>query len=170
MTTASTEVRQPWSEPVALEIIEAHKNLRGPLLPILHALQEAFGYVDPNAVPVIASVLNVSRADVHGVITFYRDFRSAPPGTTQVMVCRAEACQALGAVGLLEHAQRRLGVEVGGTTPDGSVTLDQVFCLGNCALSPAILVDGRVYGRVTEARFDDIISACLAIADTPSRS
>ncbi len=165
MPTGSNAARLTWSEATALEVIEAHRHLRGPLLPILHALQEAFGYIDPLALPLVASALNLSRADVHGVVTFYRDFRTSPPGTTRVMVCRAEACQAMGSADLVTHAQRRLGVELGGTTADGSVTLDQVFCLGNCALSPAVLVDGKVHGRVYAARFDDLVSAALVPSD-----
>jgi formate dehydrogenase subunit gamma len=127
-------------------------------MPVLHALQEEFGYIDPAAVPLVAKVLNLSRADVHGVITFYKDFRSTPPGASTVAVCRGEACQSMGAHELVEHACRSLGVEIGGTTPDGAVTLDQVFCLGNCALSPALLVDGRLVGRVDAETFDRLVA------------
>jgi len=163
--TGSNGGRLAWSEAAALEIIEAHQHLRGPLLPVLHALQDAFGYIHPSALPLVGAALNLSRADVHGVVTFYRDFRTSPPGTTRIMVCRAEACQSVGAADLVAHAQRRLGVDLGETTADGSVTLDQVFCLGNCALSPAVLVDGKVHGRVDPARFDDLVSDALATSD-----
>src|SRR5450759_3616313 len=124
----------PWSPDVALETIGAQAGQRGPLLPVLHALQETFGYVDPRAVPLVAKVLNLSRADVYGVLTFYSDLRSTPPGTLRVQVCRGEACQALGGHALAKHATSSLGVNFGDTATDGSVTLDDVFCLGNCAL------------------------------------
>jgi formate dehydrogenase subunit gamma len=135
-----------------------HRGERGALLPILHTIQAELGYIDPAAVPILADELNLSRADVHGVITFYRDFRRTPPGRTMVRVCRAEACQSVGADRLVDHARRRLGIAIGETTPDGAVTLEQVFCLGNCALGPAVQVNGRLYGRVDAARFDAILS------------
>ncbi|WP_245607153.1 formate dehydrogenase subunit gamma [Pseudonocardia spinosispora] len=138
-------------------IAAAHADQRGPLLPILHALQAEFGYIDPAAEPLLADVLNISTAEVHGVITFYRDFRHEPPGRTTVRICRAEACQAVGADRVVAHAEASLGAKLGGTTDDGSVTLDEVFCLGNCALGPAVTVDDRLYGRVSPARFDALL-------------
>ena len=147
----------PWSQEVALETISAHSAQRGPLLPVLHALQETFGYVDPRAVPLVAKTLNLSRADVHGVLTFYSDLRSTPPGKVRVQVCRGEACQAVGAHALAEHATSSLRVDFGGTTADGSVTLDEVFCLGNCALGPTVTVDGRLHGRVQAAELDRLV-------------
>lgn len=138
-------------------IVAEHGDKRGPLLPILHAVQAEFGHVDPAVVPVLAQELNLSTAEVHGVVTFYRDFRTTPPGRASVRVCRAEACQAVGAAELAEHASARLGVGFGDTTPDGAITLDEVFCLGNCALGPAVQVDGRVHGRVGPARFDALL-------------
>ncbi|AEA25240.1 formate dehydrogenase subunit gamma [Pseudonocardia benzenivorans] len=141
-------------------IVEAHRGSRGPLLPILHAVQAELGHVPPSVVPLLAERLNLSRAEVHGVVTFYRDFRAAPPGRVTVRVCRAEACQAVGGQALLEHAVASLGVERGETTPDGAVTLDEVFCLGNCALGPAVQVGDRLHGRVTPARLDALIGQC----------
>ncbi len=155
-------VPQPWSEDLATALIEQHRGLRGPLLPVLRALQETFGAIDPRAVPIVAQMLNLSRAEVHGVVTFYRDFRSVPAAPTRVSVCRAEACQSMGAARLVGHAERRLGVGMGETTSDRSVTLDQVFCLGNCAMAPALTVNGTLYGRVDDDRFDSLVSAALA--------
>ncbi|MFZ0325645.1 MAG: NAD(P)H-dependent oxidoreductase subunit E [Actinomycetes bacterium] len=132
-------------------------HLPGPVLVALQAVQAAFGYVDPVAVPVVADVLNVSRAEVHGVLTFYTDLRTTPAGRHHVQICRAEACQSMGARELVDHAQRRLGTPLGHTSPDGAVTLDQVFCLGNCALAPAVTVDGRLHGRVDAARLDVLV-------------
>ncbi|GAY10429.1 formate dehydrogenase subunit gamma [Pseudonocardia sp. N23] len=137
--------------------VETHRASRGALLPILHAVSEELGHVPPSVVPVLADRLNLSTAEVHGVVTFYRDFRTTPPGRVTVRVCRAEACQAVGAEALLEHAVASLGVERGETTPDGAVTLDEVFCLGNCALGPAVQVGDRLHGRVTPARLDALI-------------
>lgn len=134
------------------------RDERGALLPILHAVQADLGHIDAADVPVIADVLNQSVAEVHGVVTFYRDFRRTPGGRSTVRVCRAEACQAIGAEALAVHATQRLGVGFGQTTPDGAVTLDEVFCLGNCALGPAVQVDGRVHGRVSPARFDALVA------------
>ena len=148
-----------WSIEAGARVVAVASGVRGPLLPVLHALQEEFGYVDPEAIPLVATALNLSRADVHGVVTFYPDFRSAPPGARRVAVCRGEACQSVGGRALEEHAQQRLGVGFGATTADGSTTLDQVFCLGLCALSPAVVVDGRVHGRVDAARFDEVVGA-----------
>jgi formate dehydrogenase subunit gamma len=147
----------PWSEEVALDKIGAHAGQRGPLLPVLHALQETFGYVDPRAVPLVAKALNLSRAEVYGVLTFYSDLRSTPPGRVRVQVCRGEACQSVGAHALARHATSSLGVDFGGTTADGSVTLDEVFCLGNCALGPTVTVGGQLHGRIRAAELDRLI-------------
>ncbi|RTL68745.1 MAG: formate dehydrogenase subunit gamma [Pseudonocardiaceae bacterium] len=142
---------------VVSRAVEAHRGSRGALLPILHAVQEELGHVPPSVVPVLADRLNLSTAEVHGVVTFYRDFRTTPPGRVTVRVCRAEACQAVGGEALMEHAAASLGVVRGGTTADGAVTLDEVFCLGNCALGPAVQVGDRLHGRVTPARLDALI-------------
>ena len=158
MLSDVTPRHAPWSPDVALETIGAHAGQRGPLLPVLHALQETFGYVDPRAVPLVAKTLNLSRAEVYGVLTFYPDLRSTPPGKIRVQVCRGEACQSVGGHALAEHATSSLGIDFGGTADDGSVTLDEVFCLGNCALGPTVTVDGRLHGRVLTADLDRLLS------------
>jgi len=160
--------RPEWSEERATEIVQAHAGLRGPVLPVLHALQEEFGHLDPRAVPLVARLLNLSRADVHGVVTFYRDFRDSAPAPVQVRVCRAEACQSVGAHALAEHATRALGTDFGGTSPDGAVELDQVFCLGNCALGPSATVDGTLYGRVDPDRLDALVGQARSRAGVPA--
>lgn len=146
-----------WSEEAAREVIRALPAQRGPLLPMLQALQETFGYVHPSAVALVANELNLSRADVHGVLTFYADLRSSPPGEMRVQVCRGEACQSVGGHTLAEHAVSSLGVGFAETAGDGSVTLDEVFCLGNCALGPTVRVNGRLHGRVHAAKFDQLL-------------
>jgi formate dehydrogenase subunit gamma len=146
-----------WSEGEALHVIRALPARRGALLPMLQALQEVFGYVDPSAVALVANELNLSRADVHGVLTFYADLRSSPPGEVRVEVCRGEACQSVGAHALAEHAVSSLGLGFKETAADGSITLDEVFCLGNCALGPTVRVDGSLHGRVHAAKFDQLV-------------
>ena len=144
------------------DIAATHRGQRGALLPILHAVQQALGYVPPEAIPVLADELNLSRADVHGVVSFYHDFRSAPAGRTTVRMCRAEACQAVGAERLVNHLRERHGMSLGETSVDGSVTVEQVFCLGNCALGPAAQVNGRLHGRLDEARLSAILDEAVA--------
>jgi formate dehydrogenase subunit gamma len=165
MVSRTTSSYLPWSKERTVEIVNKHADERGPLLPVLHELQEVFGCIDPEAVDVVANELNLSRADVHGVVTFYKDFRFDLPGASVVRVCRGEACQSMGAESLARYAREQLGVDFGGTTADGAVTLEQVFCLGNCALSPAVMVNGRLKGRVDQARFDELVararSECL---------
>lgn len=129
----------------------------GPLLEILHSVQDELGHVPAMAVPLIAAALNLSRAEVHGVVSFYHHFRGAVPGTTVVQLCRAEACQAMNGSALEAHATRRLGVPCGETTLDGRVTLEAVYCLGNCACAPSVMVNGELHGRVTPARFDELV-------------
>jgi formate dehydrogenase subunit gamma len=129
----------------------------GALLPILHAVQRELGYVPGSAVPLIAASLNLSRAEVHGVVTFYHFFRTSPPGERTLFICRAEACQSMGSTALEAHAKAKLGVEFHGTTDDGRLSLEPVYCLGNCACSPAVMVDETVYGRVTPERLDEIL-------------
>jgi formate dehydrogenase subunit gamma len=126
-------------------------------LPVLLALQQTFGYVDPSAVPLVAKALNVSRAEVHGVLTFYSDLRSTPPGSVRVQVCRGEACQARGANTLAQDTISSLGVGFGATAADGSVTLSEVFCLGNCALGPTVMVNGHLYGRVLAGDLERLV-------------
>ena len=146
-----------WDAGTARALIAERAALPGALLPTLHALQEHFGYIDPAAVPLVAEALNLSRAEVHGVVTFYHDFRQAPPGRHVVRICRAEACQSMGADRLVEHAKRKLGIGFHETTSDGRFTLEQVFCLGDCACSPAVMLDGKLHGRVDAARFDRLL-------------
>jgi formate dehydrogenase subunit gamma len=138
-------------------IVAEHAHERGALLPILHAILEEAGAVEADVVDVVASELNLSRAEVHGVITFYPDFRRTPAGTTHVRVCRAEACQAVGAEALWAHARERTGLDEGGTTDDGAVSLNQVFCFGNCALGPSVEVNGMLHARVTPDRLDALL-------------
>ncbi len=138
------------------------RNEPGALLPILHAVQDALGCVPSDAVPVIAQGLNLSRAEVHGVVTFYHHFRSHPPGRHVVQVCRAESCQAMGGAAIEAHAKKSLGVDWHGTTADGALTLEAVYCLGNCACSPAIRVDDDIVGRVDARRFDEVVAGLRA--------
>jgi len=152
---------EAWETQRAREIIAAHAGEAGATLPILHALQEVFGCVPEAAVPLIAEALNLSRAEVHGVVTFYHDFRRAVPGRHVLKLCRAEACQSMGGDALGAHACARLGIDWGGTTRDGRVTLDQVFCLGLCATAPSAMIDGKPVGRLTEARLDKMLEAAL---------
>jgi formate dehydrogenase subunit gamma len=147
----------PWSSARAQEIIEANLSLDGPTLPILHALQQEFGFVPDEAVPLIAEALNQTRAEIHGIVTFYHDFHRSPPGQHVFRLCRAEACQSLGAEDLAERARDRLGIGWGETTRDGAVTLEPVFCLGLCACAPAAMLDGRVIGRLDPARLAALI-------------
>lgn len=143
-------------------LVAAHRGDRGALMPILHRIQAEFGFVDSDVVPLLAAELNISRADVHGVVTFYSDFRSEAAGETVLKLCRAEACQSVGAERLVAHAEQVLGIKVGQTTPDGSVTLEQVFCLGNCALGPTGQLNERVRGRLTPARLDALLAERLS--------
>jgi formate dehydrogenase subunit gamma len=138
-------------------ITAGRRGEEGPLLLVLHDIQREFGYIDPSWIAVIANELNLSRAEVHGVATFYSDFRTTPRGRNHVMVCRAEACQSVGARALADHAQEVLGLAFGETAADQSVTLDQVFCLGNCALGPAVQINGQLFGRVDADRFDSLV-------------
>ena len=153
----STEGRESWSEEAASAVITAHAAQRGPLLPVLRALQETFGYVDERAIGLVGNILNLSRADVYGVLTFYADLRTTPQGATRLQVCRGEACQAVGANALAEHARASLGLAFGETTSDGSTTLDEVFCLGNCALGPTVARNGELRGRVDATLFDQLV-------------
>ncbi len=138
-------------------LIDRHLHLEGPLLPILHAIQAAFGHVPANAVPMIASALNIGRAEVHGVLSFYHDFREVPAGRHVVKICRSEACQAVGAAALAEETLARLGIAWHGTTANGAVTIEPVYCLGLCACGPAAMVDDKVVGRVDRARMDALL-------------
>ncbi|HVN46703.1 MAG TPA: formate dehydrogenase subunit gamma [Steroidobacteraceae bacterium] len=138
-------------------IVAEHKDRPGPLLEVLHAIQTSLGYVPEGAVPVVADELNLSRAEVHGVVSFYHHFRRSRPGAHTVSLCQAEACQSMGAGALAEHAQRRLGIRFHQATADGRFSLEPIYCLGNCACSPAAMIDGRLYGRLTPEAFDGLI-------------
>jgi formate dehydrogenase subunit gamma len=148
----------PWDAELARSIIVDKRSMPGPLLPILHALQEEFGYIDREAEPLIASILNISRAEVHGVVTFYHDFRSVPPGRHVLKLCRAEACQSCGGDRLAARAEARVGVALGHTTADGRLSLEPVYCLGLCAVAPSAMLDGRVVGRLDERTLDGLLA------------
>lgn len=139
-------------------IVGEHSDRPGGLLPLLHAIQDRLGYVPDEAVPVIAAALNLSRAEVHGVITFYHLFRTEAPGKQVLYLCRAEACQAMGARALEEHVKQKLNIGFHETTADGRFSLEPVYCLGNCACSPAIMIDETVHGRVSPDRIDELLS------------
>ena len=142
----------------SLQIIRDLKHLEGPMLPILHAIQAEFGYVPEEVKPVIASELNLSRAEVHGVVTFYHEFRDHPAGRHVLKLCRAEACQSMGSDRIADRARQLLGIDFHQTTLDGSVTLEAVYCLGLCACAPAAMLDGEVYGRVDEHCLSEIVA------------
>ena len=148
----------PAESAVVRRIVADLKERPGPLLEVLHAIQAALGYVPAGAVPVVAEGLNLSRAEVHGVVSFYHYFRRTRPGAHLVSVCQAESCQSMGADALAAHAQRRLGIDFHQTTADGRFSLEPIYCLGNCACSPAVMIDGRLHGRVTPERFDALIA------------
>jgi formate dehydrogenase subunit gamma len=139
-------------------ILAQHAGMAGPLLPILHAVQDELGWITPQHVSRIAQSLNLSRAEVHGVVSFYHYFRQHAPGRHVVHVCRAEACQAMQCERTERHAKRELGVEYGGTSTDGLFTLEPAYCLGNCAAAPTVMVDEKLYGRVTPERLDSILA------------
>jgi formate dehydrogenase subunit gamma len=143
-------------------IIAQHLTLEGPMLPILHAIQEAFGHVPQASVTMIAEALNLSKAEVHGVISFYHDFRSAPAGRRVVKICRAEACKSVGGDAVAEATLRHLGVDWHGTTADGAITIEPVYCLGLCACAPSAMVGGKLHGRVTEAKMHELIAEARA--------
>ncbi|OYY07403.1 MAG: formate dehydrogenase subunit gamma [Rhizobiales bacterium 35-68-8] len=153
-----TDARQAWDAQLAAELIGAHRNRDGVLLPILHDLQSAFGYIPEPAVPMIAEALNLSRAEVHGVVTFYHDFRHAPAGRHVLKLCRAEACQSCGGDDLAARAESLLGIRLGDTTANGSVTVEAVYCLGLCATAPSAMFDGRLVGRLDRAKLDGLLA------------
>jgi formate dehydrogenase subunit gamma len=146
-------------DPAIVEAIASRlKDRAGALMLILHEVQDRFGYVAREGVPIIAHALNLSRAEVHGVVTFYHDFRHQPPGRDVIRLCRAESCQAMGAVALADYVRGRLGVQFGETTRDGAFTLEAVYCLGNCGCSPAMVLNDELYGRMSPGRFDELLS------------
>jgi len=137
--------------------IASFRDAAGALLPIMHAIQDALGYIPEPAIAVIARELNLSRAEVHGMVSFYHYFRTEPAGKHVIHLCRAEACQAMGARALEAHAKRKLGVDFHQTSADGAFTLEPVYCLGNCACSPSVMIDGELHGRVDAERFDALL-------------
>lgn len=152
-----------WDRDVARRIVGGLVHIEGATLPILHALQDEFGYIDAEAVPLISEALNLSRAEVHGTITFYHDFRTAPPPRRVVKLCRAEACQARGCEDLVAHLARAGGIALDHPAADSPVVVETVYCLGNCALGPSAMVDGELIGRVDVARL-------LALCEVPTGS
>ena len=153
-----TPVYEPWNEARGAEIIADHSQFEGATIVILHALQEAFGYVPEPAIPMIASALRLSRAEVHGVFTFYHDFRREPAGRHVLKLCRAEACQAAGGDALAARAEAKLGISLGNTTADARVTLEPIYCLGLCATAPSAMLDGRLVGRLDDAGIDALVA------------
>jgi formate dehydrogenase subunit gamma len=149
---------EPWSAERTAQIIREHQALEGPLLPILHGLEQTFGYIDEAAERLIAEALNISRAEVHGVVTFYHDFRRAPAGRHVLKLCRAEACQAAGGDELAARAESRLGVALGDTTADGRVTIEPVYCLGLCSVSPSAMIDGKIVARLDARKLDNLLA------------
>lgn len=153
---------EPWNAERASEIIARYRHLEGGGLPILHALQETFGCVPEEAVPLVAEALNLSRAEIHGTVTFYHDFRKEPPGRRVLKLCRAESCQAAGGDALAARAEQKLGVSMGETTLDRRVTLEPVYCLGLCHSSPAAMLDRHVFGMLDEAKLDQLVKEAQA--------
>lgn len=158
---AYTQVKAPANpaDTIALAACAAHDNKPDELLEIFHTLQNELGYLPESTLPVIANALNLSRAEVHGVVTFYHDFKREPQGRHTIKICRAEACQAMGTDKLCDHAEMKLGTEMGGTSKDGKYTVEAVYCLGNCALSPAVMIGDDLYGKVDPKRFDEIVAS-----------
>ena len=154
--------KQPKSAISARTIALRYGNKPDALIEILHDLQQELGHVPEAALPALANALNLSRAEVHGVITFYHDFRRKPAGRHVIKLCRAEACQAMGGEVLAAMILEALKVKFGETTADGAITIESVYCLGNCALAPAIMVDDKMRGRMDAAKFEEIVSQCRA--------
>src|SRR5690348_11634005 len=147
-----------WQEARARQVIDSHRTVEGPALVILQALQREFGFISDEAVVLVADALNLTRAEVHGIVTFYHDFRKEPAGRHVLKLCRAEACQAAGGDALAARAEAKLGVALGNTTADDRVTLEPIYCLGLCATAPSAMLDGRVVGRLDEARLDALVA------------
>ncbi|MDE0756200.1 MAG: formate dehydrogenase subunit gamma [Woeseiaceae bacterium] len=145
---------------IAAEIINQLGAKPEMLVQALHPFVQRYGFISAEAIRQIANELNLSRADVHGVVSFYHDFRTTPPGEHVVKICQAESCQAMGGRELTAQAEGKLGIKLHGTTGDGNVSLEPVYCLGNCACSPAVMIDEKVYGRVNNNRLDDLIREC----------
>jgi formate dehydrogenase subunit gamma len=153
---------EPFTPERAVEIVSVHADQEGPLLPVLHALQHAFGHIPDDAVRIVAGALNLSRAEVHGLVTFYRDFRTEPGAARTIKLCRAEACQARGGDAIAVMAEEKLGLAMGETSKDGQVALEEVFCLGLCASGPSAMLGDRLIGRLDEQRLDALIEEARA--------
>lgn len=156
MSQIHSPVADAWTPAQIQAVIDAHRERPGAMLPILHALQDRFGFIPDDAVPMIAETLRHTRAEVHGIISFYHHFRTHPAGRSVIQICRAEACQSVGSRQLEAHVKASLGVDYHQTTPDHEFTLEPVYCLGNCACGPSIRVNDEVYGRMTPERFDQL--------------
>jgi formate dehydrogenase subunit gamma len=148
----------PAQREAVLRVVAAHRTRPGALIEILHGVQAELGFIPPAAVPVLAQELNLSRAEVHGVVSFYHYFRHSPPGQQTIRVCQAESCQSMGSDALTEHVKKTLGVDFHETTADGKFTLEPVYCLGNCACSPAVMRNEDLFGRVTPERFNELMT------------
>lgn len=161
-TPQDTSEFSPSDDTVQLAVRQAlqrYEGQQGNLLPVLHAVQHELGYIPPGAVPLLAQALQLSRAEIHGVISFYAHFRDQPSGAVVLEVCRAESCQAMGGDALADHARQRLGCEFHGTTPNRAATLEPVYCLGLCAQSPAVMINGRPHARMTPEKLDRLLQA-----------
>lgn len=154
MSQTHTPVADAWTPAQIQAVIDAHRERPGAMLPILHAIQDRFGFIPDEAVPMIAETLRHTRAEVHGIISFYHHFRTHPAGRSVIQICRAEACQSVGSRQLEAHAKKALGIDYHQTTPDHEFTLEPVYCLGNCACGPSIRVNDDVFGRMTPEQFD----------------
>ncbi|MEP7245490.1 MAG: formate dehydrogenase subunit gamma [Gammaproteobacteria bacterium] len=148
----------PEQREAVLRIVAAARGRPGALIEILHGVQAELGFIPAAAVPVLAQELNLSRAEVHGVVSFYHYFRHDAPGRHTLRICQAESCQSMGSDALTAHVKKRLGIDFHETTPDGVYTLEPVYCLGNCACSPALMRNEEVCGRVSPARFDELMA------------
>lgn len=158
MSPQTGRKRQEWDDDLAMRIIADNKDRPGALLPILNGFLDHFGFVNPDSVPAIADALNLSRAEVHGVITFYHDYRTSPPGEHVIKICRAEACQSMQGHALIETVKKHLGIDFHETTTDGRYTLEPVYCLGNCACAPAMMVDDTLHGRLDIEKVKSILA------------
>lgn len=156
--TSTPSTATSWDESEVRDLLAPAAGIPGGLLPGLHALQDHYGYIAPEVIPVIADVFNRSRAEVYGVLTFYDWFRTTPPGRHTLRICRAEACQSMGANALADHARARLGIDFHATSADGAVSLEPAFCFGNCACAPTLMLDGEVHGRMDAARLDALLA------------
>ncbi|MFT5483452.1 MAG: formate dehydrogenase subunit gamma [Halieaceae bacterium] len=155
------KIMEPISMAQVAEIIAAHSEREGALLPILHAIQNAAGHIPAESVPLITRALKISRAEIQGVISFYHDFKEQPGGRHQVQLCRAESCQAMGGRAIEARVKEQLGIDFNQTTEDDEVSLEPIYCFGNCACSPAIRIDGKLYGRVGPAQLDELLGNLL---------